>query len=218
MPMTAIQGLQMLSQHPRSFLKESFVLVDQMPGASGVRTVKFKTSGFAGAANRYGTVLRSHSLKDAQDFIFSSTPGMGYDNTDVDVQFVQMYTYAGIGAINWYPLAGAGSSNIMITTKLTGCSFLVRDNAGVLECAHVQPDGAAVPPQTGQDLRQYLSTNHAGNYGALFGRGRTGLKGYEGTEAATVIGVRRANNWSIYAQRLVAGQSTFKDVERIWPR
>ena len=52
----------------------------------------------------------------------------------------------------------------------------------------------------------------------MFGRGRTGMKGYESAEAATVIGVRRNNAWNIYAQRQVAGQDTFKDVERIFPR
>jgi hypothetical protein len=104
----------------------------------------------------------------------------------------------------------------MITTKLTGCSFLVRLNAGAVECAHLQPNPVGNPPQTGQQLRSVLSEVHAGNYSNLFGRGRTGLKGYDDGEAATVIGVRRANRWEIYAQRQRNQANIVKDVERIF--
>ncbi len=104
----------------------------------------------------------------------------------------------------------------MITTKLTGCSFLVRVNAGAVECAHVQPNPVGNPPQSGQALRSILSSLHAGTYSNLYGRGRTGMKGYEDQEAAAVIGVRRGTRWSIYAQRQVNQANVFKDVERIF--
>jgi hypothetical protein len=48
--------------------------------------------------------------------------------------------------------------------------------------------------------------------------GRTGMKGYERTEAVTVIGIRRNAAWNIHARRQLARQDTFKDVERIFPR
>jgi hypothetical protein len=219
MPITALEGLTALIQHPRTFLKSHLLNVMQFVGNSDTRTVKFQTSGFDGG-QRYGSILGRHNMHGAQDFMFSPAVNMGYHSMDVQVQFVQMYTYAGLGAVPWHPLTatGPGSPNIMITTKLTGCSFLVRVNAGVVECAHIQPNAGAIPPQTGQALRHTLSAAHAGGYAGLFGRGRSGNKGYEAQEGATVVGIRRNNAWNIYAQRLVAGQQTFKDVERIYPR
>ena len=217
MALTPQAALANLTQHPRTFLKANLVKVGQFGGVS--RTIQgcvFQSSG-GPMAHRYGTVLGSYNQKAVQDFTFSGAVNMGFASVVVDVQFIQMFAHAAGGPIPWYPMTvGAGTPDIMITTKLTGCSFLVRNNAGVIECAHIQPNAAANPPQTGQALRTTLSAG--GGYASLFGRGRTGMKGYESAEAATVIGVRRNNAWNIYAQRQVAGQDTFKDVERIFPR
>ena len=215
---TPVAALQNFRNHPRTFLQHNLVGVGDFIGAASgvVNNVYFQTTGYE-VAQRYGSVLGSHRTHTAQDFKFAPTLDPGKPNVQVNVQFIQMYAFATVGAIQWHALTNAGP-DIMITTKLTGCSFLVRLNAGNVECAHVQPNAVGNPPQTGQALREFLSTQHAGGYTSLFGRGRTGNKGYEATEGATVLGIRNNNGWRIYAQRLVAGQNTFKDVERVYPR
>lgn len=217
---TPIAALTAFRNHPRTFLEHNLVMVGDFLGAASgvVNNVYFQSSGYE-TAQRHGSIMGGRNLHSTQDFKFSPALDMGKPNVQIDVQFVQMYPFASIGTIQWHPLTGHGTPDIVITTKLTGCSFLVRQVGGNLECAHIQPNGIGNPPQSGQALRELLSGQHAGNYTSLYGRGRVGPKGYDHNEGSTVIGLRGGNNaWRIYAQRQVAGQATFKDVERIYPR
>lgn len=138
-----------------------------------IHNVYFQSTGY-GIAQRHGSVLGARNLHTAQDFKFSPALDMGKANVQISVQFVQMYAHTTIAGIQWYTLAGGGTPDIMITTKLTGCSFLVREVGGNVECAHVQPNGIGNPPQSGQALCELLSRQHAGNYASLYGRGRVG--------------------------------------------
>ena len=221
MVITVHQALIQILTDPKAFLRDNLLQVGDFIGASGIKTAEFQTSQLGlthnlTTAQRFGHVFRGLHKHGVQAFLFGANPKVNFQTTSVQVQFIQMYQYGGLAAIQWHPLApiGPGSPNIVITTKLTGCSFLVRTSpAGGIECAHVQPGGA----QTGQQLRQALSGLHAGNYERLFGRGKSGEKGYGDSEASTIVGVRRQGAWKIYAQRLVNQQETLIDVERIYP-
>jgi hypothetical protein len=210
-----------LSSEPRSFLRENLVQVGDFAGPSGVKTALFQTGQLAldhqfTTGQRYGRTVGALKKYGIQEFLFGENAKVNFQTANVQVQFVQMYPYAGLHAIQWHQLAptGPASPNIMITTKLTGCSFLVRSSpAGGIECAHIQPAG-----QTGEQLRQLLSDNHVGNYERLYGRGKSGEKGYADNEAATVIGVRCNGAWEIYAQRLVNQMNMLKELQPIYPR
>lgn len=220
--LTVNQALTQLTGDPKAFLRENLLQVADFVGASGIKQAVFQTSLLAlnaqlTTAKRYGRVLGSYRTHGIQEFLFAENARINHQTTNVTVQFVQMYQYENVATIQWHSLAAAGANvpDLMITTKLTGCSFLVRTTpAGEIQCAHVQP----AQNQSGQELRQVLSENHAGAYERLYGRfAKSNEKGYVDGEASTVIGVRRNGAWKIYAQRLVHQQNMMKVVQRIYP-
>lgn len=85
----------------------------------------------------------------------------------------------------------------MITGQLSGCCFCIRPYPGGLACAHVHPRGYPRGAVAAAALQADLTTNgHFANYpGALTTFGRQNYP-----QHATVIGVRSAGMWQIFAQ------------------
>jgi hypothetical protein len=102
-----------------------------------------------------------------------------------------------------------GGPDIVVTTELTGCSFIVRERQNALNVVHIQPPQGV----SGENLQAQLSTT-AGNT-AVYGRGDYN----NGLRAATIIGVRRGE-WRIYAQKNNSnpyGDHHIKSLHMIWP-
>ncbi len=95
----------------------------------------------------------------------------------------------------------------MITCKLSGCSFLVRQNGSKVECAHVRPEGT-----TGTDPQRTLTTAGAGTGQMIYG----GLQYDPNLRSVTILGVRRGGRWKIYAQKHQAGTWSILSVHRIF--
>jgi len=106
------------------------------------------------------------------------------------------------GGIQWVPLHAA--AQVMITVRLSGCSFLWRVNGGVLEVAHLQPQGGL----DGPGLQTQLNGNGSNVYGRTsYGDGRV----------ASIVGVRVAGGWKIYAQKFRVGTNEIMSVHRLYP-
>jgi hypothetical protein len=101
-----------------------------------------------------------------------------------------------ISAIPAYLLDGGGP-DIMITGQLSACVFTIRQEAGRLLIAHIQPGGGR---QTGTMLRQTIKL--MGRLDHPSGGGRVthvfGIPDYPAR--AYVLGLRTGGIWHIYAQ------------------
>lgn len=93
-------------------------------------------------------------------------------------------------------LDGSGP-NIMVTPELTGCSFVVEAvGPGQVQVAHVRPVGAHNHSTLPGALQaQYPDAEVYGDVGGAdnYDTGRN--------EVVTIVGVRRRDGWTIYAQR-----------------
>ena len=133
-----------------------------------------------------------------QEFIFSV---MQPDSHGFQCQYVRMDPSN--QGIQWYALAN--TPDFMLTCKLTGCSFVVRQNGPHVEVAHLQPKD-----ETGPQLNQRLQ----GGGQKAFGRLKYDLE----KRQAHVVGVRRGDGWEIYAQKVdKAKEVGIRSVTRIWP-
>lgn len=106
----------------------------------------------------------------------------------------------------WYTLDLTGPA-IMLTAKLTGCTFVARAGAGnTIEVTHMQPHH-----ETGDALNRRMR----GHGNKAYGR----LKYDYNSRSVNVIGVRRNGRWKIYAQKLVKNghEPRIVSVKRIWP-
>ena len=115
-----------------------------------------------------------------------------------------------VTAMNHFVLDGTGDE-VMITGELSGCCFCWLPQGANLWCTHVQPrDGI-----TGDALEIALSTT--GRFGAAPGSsiGTFGRSYY--SSRATVIGVRVAGNWRLYAQTSNDALKTITGAWRIHP-
>jgi len=100
----------------------------------------------------------------------------------------------GINTMDAYLLDNGGAEDVMITGQLSNCCFCITPYAGGLACVHVNQRGH---PSAALGLQNTLSHNgqFANFPGALtlFGRHNYPMQ-------ATVIGVRGAAGWEIFAQ------------------
>jgi hypothetical protein len=92
----------------------------------------------------------------------------------------------------------------MVTAKLTGCSFVVRERKGVVEVAHLQPTD-----ETGVDLHKRMRDAGYTTYGRL---------NYDlDKRSINILGVRSGNTWNIYSQKLEKHHLTIRSVHRVFP-
>jgi hypothetical protein len=116
-------------------------------------------------------------------------------------------------APSWYALTN--TAQIMITPRLTGCSFIIRINGALTEVAHIIPR----PGETGQDLES--RRQHEANYRDpeapvlqqyVYGRGSYGYD-----RDVTIVGCSIGGNWSFYAQKHDLNSYEVRSVHRIFP-
>lgn len=106
----------------------------------------------------------------------------------------------------WYSLTGG--PNLMITQRLTGCTFAIRVHHGDVQVAHIAPNG-----ETGAALHARLDAHFGVGHGyTLYGRGAPYGQGRD----VTIIGVRRPAGWQIYAQKMDQGTFKVRSLHRIY--
>jgi len=120
---------------------------------------------------------------------------------------------AGALEMDFYALGGAGP-NIVVTGQLSGCSFIMRPGAaGAVDVAHVRAVDGLAPATLATALA------HMPNAQVYGGIDTTGNYDFHDREAS-IIGVRTAGQWAIYAQKQqpdVTGVHRIKSVYQIWP-
>jgi hypothetical protein len=137
-------------------------------------------------------------MHKTQEFIFSVMQPDGHDFPCQDVRMDPSNQ-----AIRWYALATA--PDVMLTCKLTGGSFVVRQNGAAIEVAHLQPKD-----ETGLELNRRLETGGQKAYGRL----KYDLE----KRQAHVVGIRRGTSWEIYAQKVDKAKAVgIRSVKKIWP-
>lgn len=195
-------ALQSFRDHPRTFLKKYPIQNNFDPQNSGV----FRAHIFNGAAGqRPGSILKTKSMHTTQTFTIQAAPGQLGEGNPFWVH--GLHTGQSSAGPVWYLLDGGGP-DIMLTAKLTGCTFVARPAnghpPGCVEITHLQPH-----QETGIALntRMNIPGQHA------YGR----LKYDFDIRSINVIGIRQNGAWKIYAQKLEKQTLTIRSVTRIYP-
>ena len=116
-------------------------------------------------------------------------------------------------APSWYTLAP--TAQIMITPRLTGCTFIIRTHGAVTEVAHIIPRQG----ETGQDLEDrrrreasYKAPGAPAYQQYVYGRDR-----YGHDRDVTIVGYLIHGSWFIYAQKHDLHSYQVRSVHRIFP-
>ena len=125
---------------------------------------------------------------------------------------------AGITAMPRYVLDGSGDG-LMVTGELSGCCFCWVAQGAALWCIHVQPKG--INPATGNAIdgaALHVLLQATGRFQGAPGAaiGTYGANQY-GTKRASVVGVRLATGWTLYAQTSSTSFQSVADASRIYP-
>lgn len=189
------EALRELLLNPERFLKTYPVSIDEDPSPSGVKIAYIK-NGRVG--KRPGGNLGTWNMHRTEEFKFSLSQPDGHS---FSCQYVRMDPSN--QAIQWY--AVANTPDIVLTCKLTGCTFVARQNGPSLEVAHLQPKD-----ESGLQLNQRMQGGGQKAYGRL----KYDLE----TRQAHVIGVRRGGIWEFYAQKIDKNKEVgIRSVKKVWP-
>jgi hypothetical protein len=156
-------------------------------------------------AQRPGSILGTKRLHKTESFNIELISGANANGFAFPVHGV--YTSLSGGGPVWYTLNASGPA-IMLTAKLTGCTFIATGGTGnAVLVTHLQP-------QQGLETGLQLNTRMK-NVGSTYGQLRYDLD----TRSINVIGVRSGNTWSIWAQKLVKNSTPpqILSVHKIWP-
>ena len=107
-----------------------------------------------------------------------------------------------------------GGASMMTTGQLSGCTFIVREDQGHLECTHLKPNGFG---GDGVPLQNHIEGLNLGPDVAIYGRKDYPNPNGGGEVRVSVIGRRGAHGWEIFAQRYIHGTSIVQGTDRIWP-
>jgi len=194
-------AVQALKNDPRAFLKKYPIQDNFDPAVNGMAQVYMLNGG---AGQRPGSILKTSNMHTTQSFTIQPRPGASGDGNPFWVH--GLFTGQSSAVPVWMRLDNNGPE-IMLTAKLTGCTFVARPVAGhpgEVEVTHLQPHG-----ETGVALNTRLDVAGQNAYGRL--------KYDIDTRSINVIGVRRAGAWKIYAQKIEKHAMTIRSVTRIYP-
>lgn len=200
-PSTALANLQ---QNPENFLKRHPLVNTFDCTAHGLTNCYIRND--RTDARRPGSVMGTHNFHSAESFNLEMVgPANAYGHS-FPVHGVHM-TQSSAGP-NWYAMDNTGPA-IMLTAKLTGCTFIVRAGAtpGSIEATHLQPH-----QESGLALDQRMQIGGQAAYGRL--------KYDFAKRVVNVIGVRSGGVWRVWVQKLEKGagkKPTIRSVHRIWP-
>ena len=208
---------------PDNFLRHHVVYApgQNAPAASGVVAVHMSESNLFAEKTRPGSRLgilsRPFHQTDAIS-ISNQNPNLGVGGMPAgntpsiafNVHWIATTYYPPVAAgpapaFPWYTLTAA--SGLMVTQRLTGCSFVVDPNGGATRVAHIMPQA----PETGAQLRARLI--------ALLGAGVRvyGRGDYDQDREVTVVGANGGHGWRIYAQKLDLMSFKIRSTRQIFP-
>ncbi|KPF69863.1 hypothetical protein IP84_02845 [beta proteobacterium AAP99] len=194
-------ALTALRTHPRNFLRKFPIQGNFDPMVSGMTTAYL----FNGAAGqRPGAILKTARMHTTETFNIQPMPGQLGEGHPFPVHGV--HTGQSSAGPVWYRLDGGGP-DLMLTAKLTGCTFVARPVAGTpgaVEVTHLQPHN-----ETGQQLNARMDVPGQ----QAWGRFKYDID----SRSVNVIGVRVAGQWKIYAQKIDKHAMTIRSVHRIYP-
>jgi hypothetical protein len=196
--MRPIAALNALRNNPRDFLGRYPIQNNFDCQASGLTTAYLANT--VAEAQRPGGVLGVRRMHTTQAFKLLNQPSE---------QGAANFTAYGVhmgrsdAGPQWFQLPQAGP-DIMLTAKLTGCTFVARQQGELTEVAHLKPED-----ETGLELHQRMQD--AGHQ--AYGRLRYDLD----SRSINVIGVRRGAQWKIYAQKIEKHQLTIRSVTKVFP-
>jgi hypothetical protein len=201
-PQNAVTGL---TQNPEIFLRKHPILNTFDCATSGVTNAYLRND--RSDALRPGSKLGTLNMHKTESFNLESVSGVNSYGYTFPVHGVHMgQSTVSVDEISWYALDATGPA-IMLTAKLTGCTFVARagKTLNTVEVTHLQPHN-----ETGLDLNTRMKSE-----GAAYGRLRYDLD----TRSINVVGVRTASGWQIWAQKLDKNASPPKilSLNRIWP-
>lgn len=196
-PGTALQNLK---AQPRQFLTHFPIQNNFDPNASGQAQV-FIFNGVAG--QRPGSVLGTSNMHSTETFTIQPRAGQLGEGNPFWVH--GLHTGQSSAGPVWYTLDGSGP-DIMLTAKLTGCTFVARPGpaAGSVEVTHLMPH-----QETGLALNQRMNIPGQQAYGRL--------KYDFNVRSVNVVGVRVGGRWKIYVQKLEKQNMAIRSVHRIYP-
>jgi len=190
MPSTPQQALIALQADPMSFLRKYSVRIFGDPTGSHVSSYRIEEGQ---ASTRRGQVLGSLRRHATQRFdIKARGSALGNPPNSVwfDAHSVKMFQSDRPHDIGVYRLP-AGGPNLMVTGQLSGCSFAIRENGdGTLDATHIQPSRNVPAGLLNRTLKR------TGEWTEVYGR-----ENYSAAHRASIIGVRRAGSWRIFAQK-----------------
>jgi hypothetical protein len=199
-PQVAVMALL---QNPEDFLRKYPILNTFDCQNSGVSRAYLRNG--SNDAFRPGSKLGTLNMHRTESFNLESVTGHNADGYEFPVHGV--FTGPGDQPPAWYRLDATGPA-MMLTAKLTGCTFVVRASyGGGIEVTHLQPnqniDGIT------------LNTNMRTGGNSAYGRLRYDID----VRSINVIGVRHGNNWQIWAQKLEKNSNPPRllSLNRIWP-
>ncbi len=209
-------ALQNLLEHPRRFLERHPLRIAGTQDPSGV--LDYFMDAWApnphpnGPLQRPGTVLGTWRNQNAVGFQIN--PGRVHANgARFRAHSVQMVDVDDVNQLVHNPYVIHGGPNIMVTGRLTGCTFTVDDlGNGDIACAHLRPAGDASVAL--HDAALQLGVSRA--YGRRDYEHEVPGGGYD--RSVTIVGVRRNGQWKIYAQQADMMRTySVVSVHRIWP-
>jgi len=196
-------ALNSLIQNPQSFLRKNPIVNTFDCAAHGQTTAYIRNDNTN--AKRTGKVLGRLRYHKAESFNIEQSSGANSYGHTFNVHGV--FTGPSNVAPVWYTLGNTGPS-VMLTAKLTGCTFVARAGAAAheVDVTHLQPTA-----ESGRTLNRRLR----GGGRAAYGR----LKYDYAKRSINVIGVRHNGHWRIWVQRLVKNshEPRVLGVKRIWP-
>jgi hypothetical protein len=213
-------ALAQLRTDPEEFLRKCPIVNQNVDPANNGEMEAYLKNGLSRVAAKTGNAkgqhpgkfLRTLKFHGSDTYVLELKHNASANGAEFDVHgLATVKSHAGP---NWYVLNDQGP-DIMLTAKLTGCTFVAKPgaNANTVEVAHLQPnadltEGAV---ETGQHLNARMKViPNAKAYGRL-------KYDFE-TRSINVIGVRINGTWKIYAQKLQKnGLPKVLSVNRIWP-
>lgn len=194
-------ALQALKTNPANFLKKYPILNTYDCNASGVHQAYFANY-TATDARRPGRILGTLRMHEATGFRVNTAQ---FKQGEGDMFPLHgLYTGLSSQAPAWYQLGNTGP-DIMLTAKLTGCTFVARPGAqGQVEVAHLKPD-----QETGLQLNTRMKVPGQDAFGRL---------SYDiDSRTVNVIGIRTGTNWQVFTQKLEKHKFAIRSVHRLFP-
>lgn len=191
-----------LLQSPETMLRKHPIINTFDCVAHGVTKAYFRNGG--ADALRPGSKLGTARMHTTESFNIESVSGANCYGCAFPVHGV--YTGQSSAAPLWYALDASGPA-MMLTAKLTGCTFVAKAGVGTdVMVTHLQPH---------QETGVELNTRMLGPGRAAYGR----LKYDIDTRSINIIGLRHSGRWQIWAQKLDknATPTRLLSLHRIWP-